>query len=639
MSDSVKLNTQNVALKRWSLLLVFQLMTMSLFSETCLNLTSDTKALLVNDRSNNTEIIEGNRLIYQDSFCIYLNGGALERYFIYPFEDRIMNFELFKMSDQNIWVKQDLATDLAVSFDTYALDLKANTTSNFKVVCELLVLKESVPLVIRQETSLLYKSNLGGIINGFLGGIYITFLLAIFLLCFVVKKKEFWFFVLYNYFGALLVVSELGFLNCLLSVDSFRTLPIIVVTIGTGQLISSVLCLYYYLNEDWFVKRRKYILFYILTLVTLNLILLLPQVYKGSWFVVLFEILSLNFLLVSVCSAIILLSFLFVKKERNLYFAFFAMFAHVVGAIIYLLSRFDEYYLEFAIQRRIDWVFLPDNYQFPLVYLFGIVIEIFLLSALVYKQYSLLVRRNYIIQDELLKTKSTQGLKILKGNEKEKMRLAKELHDSIGIKLSLLKINLMNQSENTVLGENEFNDAILNVEEAYKNIRSISRILSSPFIQQFGLVEYVKNELKKLQLVFGEGNVLYDIHEDEIYLSKDLEVIIYRLIAELLETKELRTLINRLAFYMLVHKEMFIIRLNYFVVSEINQFTSLLKKLTKNHNSVLQVLNGEMLINEFSGSNVELLIKLDPKIFNEFQDLDKSVFEGILDQSDGIFNV
>ena len=627
--------------------LFFQLICYSAISGPCLPLTNKVSAELVVNKQVSTEILHDNRLFYADSFCIDVQGDLEESYFLYPFENRTNNFKVFRRSSNGTWIQQEVSRKFMASFTVYELDLAENSSSYFKVTCDLQVPEKSVPLVIRKESSLLYKSGIVGITNGLFWGIYITFLISILLLCFVIKKIEFWLFVVFNYLGVLLIVLELGYLDFIVKPTTFIKLPIILVAVGTGQVVTPVLCLYYYFKEDFAVKGKRYFLSYLGVLVFLTIVFCVFPLRSDSSISPLYTILNLNFLLVTIIGALVLVGLLIYSgtekarrsgKVAGLSFVFYAVFAHVAGGIIYLLSRFNEYYLEFAFRRRINWIWLPDNYSFPLVYMIGIIIEILFLSALVYKQYLLLVKRNYLVQQELAKTKQEQGLKVLAGIEQEKIRLAKELHDSIGVKLTMLKMNFMSQEGKIKLNGTDFQNAITNIEEAYTNNRFISQILCSPFVQQFGLVDYMESELRTLISVLGKENVDYEIDQENISLSKDLQIIVHRLISELFESEEIYESINGLSFHILVLRGTLIIRYNYFITSDSRQFISLLERLTKDHHAVLQVLDGGLNINPFSERNVEITIKLNPGKFDEFLNSDKTRFDRILNESDGIFN-
>lgn len=137
----------------------------------------------------------------------------------------------------------------------------------------------------------------------------------------------------------------------------------------------------------------------------------------------------------------------------------------------------------------------------------------------------------------LLKEHELQNIDLMiESQEKERSRLANELHDNLGSMLATLKINFQNlkrQKESLVEEENKlFEKTDSLIEEAYQKVRDLAHFKNLGVIGNEGLVPAVKKMADKMSVM----NLL-EIHvipfglKDR--LDNNLEVSIFRMIQEL----------------------------------------------------------------------------------------------------------
>tara|TARA_R110000787_G_scaffold196454_6_gene307826 strand:+ start:2496 stop:4466 length:1971 start_codon:yes stop_codon:yes gene_type:complete len=149
--------------------------------------------------------------------------------------------------------------------------------------------------------------------------------------------------------------------------------------------------------------------------------------------------------------------------------------------------------------------------------LFGIVsLSSLFLLVIVYKS------RNTEKKKKKLQEQFTQGL--LQSQEKERTRIARELHDSVGQQLTLIKRKSQNleQVEITALTNN-----------ALEEVRSISRGLYPQLLKELGLTESVKQLINE----YDEQTDLFfsmDIDFIDPYFTENTTLNFYRLIQECL---------------------------------------------------------------------------------------------------------
>lgn len=137
-----------------------------------------------------------------------------------------------------------------------------------------------------------------------------------------------------------------------------------------------------------------------------------------------------------------------------------------------------------------------------------------------------------ITSDVLAKDKATQSL--LLGQETERRRLSKEIHDGIGPNMSTLKLQIdavkRKLKDETVI--KELDKINFSISEIASDIRQISHDLMPSSLIDFGVVTALSNFSNKITET-GEVKVVYTSNIDDGYLTKEHELNIYRIVQEL----------------------------------------------------------------------------------------------------------
>jgi len=125
---------------------------------------------------------------------------------------------------------------------------------------------------------------------------------------------------------------------------------------------------------------------------------------------------------------------------------------------------------------------------------------------------------------------------MLKGQEEERSRLAKDLHDGLGGLLSGVKFSLSSMKGNVMLSEENvhlFNSAIEQLDNAMNEMRRVAHNMMPETLMRFGLVQALTdfceniNETKNLRINLQTFGL------DE-RMDASTEIIVYRIVQELL---------------------------------------------------------------------------------------------------------
>lgn len=126
--------------------------------------------------------------------------------------------------------------------------------------------------------------------------------------------------------------------------------------------------------------------------------------------------------------------------------------------------------------------------------------------------------------------------KLLEGQEKERIKIANDLHDNLGSLMATLKLNFQNlklRADSNEESNQLFDKTDDLLEEAYQKVRGIAHAKNAGVIANEGLLPAVLNIAKKAS-VTGKLNVQVIPFGLEERLENTLEVTIFRMVQEIL---------------------------------------------------------------------------------------------------------
>lgn len=124
---------------------------------------------------------------------------------------------------------------------------------------------------------------------------------------------------------------------------------------------------------------------------------------------------------------------------------------------------------------------------------------------------------------------------MLKGQEEERNRIAKDLHDGLGSLLSGTKLSFMNVKENLLLSPihaTMFDKSLSMLDNTISDLRKVAHNLMPEGLVKFGLQETLKDFCEAIQSTTGV-KILYQQYGEERRLDSTAEVFIYRIVQEL----------------------------------------------------------------------------------------------------------
>jgi len=142
-------------------------------------------------------------------------------------------------------------------------------------------------------------------------------------------------------------------------------------------------------------------------------------------------------------------------------------------------------------------------------------------------------QRQKRMQQQLVVIEREQEVKtlesLMEGEEKERLRIAKELHDGVNGDLAAIKFKLtsLQETNNQVI-----NEAVAMIDTSSEQVRAISHNLVPPSLRDFNLIEAVASYCENMNAIHDPEIVFQHLGED-IELEKKQEANLFRIVQEL----------------------------------------------------------------------------------------------------------
>ena len=113
--------------------------------------------------------------------------------------------------------------------------------------------------------------------------------------------------------------------------------------------------------------------------------------------------------------------------------------------------------------------------------------------------------------------------------------ISREIHDNIGLSLTLSKLNLIVSTENLsdLVLKNKLSSSVNLISTAIEDLRNISRSLSSDSISRNGFISALEDEISTINKL-GITNVSLSIVGFERFFPSNTELVLFRIVQEAL---------------------------------------------------------------------------------------------------------
>ncbi len=146
--------------------------------------------------------------------------------------------------------------------------------------------------------------------------------------------------------------------------------------------------------------------------------------------------------------------------------------------------------------------------------------------------YALNLSRKRMVEAEKEKSRIAleEKQKMLKASidasERERKKIAEELHDHINAQLTVVRLSLVRSD-----GSNDHSDAVSHLDNTIQELRGISRELMPPVLERFGLLDALDDLFDKIE-TGTDLKIEFDAPEEWKHKNLERDLSLYRIVQE-----------------------------------------------------------------------------------------------------------
>lgn len=231
-------------------------------------------------------------------------------------------------------------------------------------------------------------------------------------------------------------------------------------------------------------------------------------------------------------------------KTANKYLQLFAMYKDSVynkdngDKLAEMQTRFETEKKDLEISKKNDEIKLTKaEVERKNIITWILVISFIFISTLFYLIYNHnKLKQKAVLSAELLHQQELRSKAVIEAEEKERMRIARDLHDGVGQSLSAAKLNLSSLESKLKQIDLETQSALKNaidlVDESVKEVRAVSHSMMPNALMKSGLVAAVREFINKLSTI-KNLKIDLDITGLNERLEPSTETVLFRVLQEI----------------------------------------------------------------------------------------------------------
>lgn len=240
----------------------------------------------------------------------------------------------------------------------------------------------------------------------------------------------------------------------------------------------------------------------------------------------------------------------------------------------------------------------------------GLILAILGVGALIYlrRQQKLITRQEAVIAGQQIRGLELKSLRaMIEGQESERSRIARDLHDGLGIQLSRIKLFVEAHQEQLPPGVREPLNQFL--DEACTETRLISNDLRPYALSTFGLIPALEDLVQKLNLV-NQTRLDLEHYGEMPPLSEEASGMIFRVIQELLNNALKHAFARHITVQLLVNDETALISVDDDGKGGVSEETEKTGNGIANIRSRITYLGGQVMWQSEPGHGTSVMISL-----------------------------
>lgn len=285
-------------------------------------------------------------------------------------------------------------------------------------------------------------------------------------------------------------------------------------------------------------------------------------------------------------------------------------------SIAEMQTRFDVEKKDLEIARhKTELELQQKQHQIKNIIIISIVVLFILVILVIYFFYrKKQAEQKAKLNAEIAHQKEIRSKAVIEAEEKERRRIAQDLHDGVGQILSAAKLNLSNYQSKASLQSQEEKDALKNavdlIDDSVKEVRAVSHNMMPNTLIKLGLASAVREFITKIGNIPNLKIDLEIVGLDK-RLPEQTETVLYRVIQEIVNNIIKHSKANHIGLQLIKHETEMTVMIEDngvgFDTSKISEFSGI---GLKNIISRIEFLNGRVDFDSTPGHGTNVIIEV-----------------------------
>jgi len=354
----------------------------------------------------------------------------------------------------------------------------------------------------------------------------------------ITRFHYFWYYFVYVALGVCFVYTDLGQSYRYIWPEQQRLQQVAGPIFANLYLIAGILFFRKYFKTSQFYRQTDVVLKAIIVLAALiiPLVIATPSIDNVAYAHLLFRFANVLYVSTSIIFFIILFRSIF--RGQRLFSGLFLFGFSIHGLHIILINlQASGVFFGGPFSALISGFGSPLTFYTNASLMLGMLLEMAVVFYISLRLFISIYKRNNEVLSDLAFQKEQNMNLLVMGIERERERIARDIHDGLGVMLASVKMKLNLFQENNIK-ENESREKITTIiselDNSHKELRNIARNLMPKALYKVGLVPAVEELVYRIKMLDDDFDVQFYTNMDFTNTSRLSQLYLFRIIQELL---------------------------------------------------------------------------------------------------------
>ena len=397
-----------------------------------------------------------------------------------------------------------------------------------------------------------------------LHGFFMLGFLYLFVLIFAISITRFhyfWYYFVYVVLGLCFVYTDMGQSYRYIWPEQQRLQQVAGPIIANLYLIAGILFFREYFKTSQFYRKTDYVLIVIIMLgaAIIPLVLAMPNVQDVSYAHLLFRF--ANVLYVTACLLFFVVLFRSIFRSQKFFSGLF-LFGFSLHGLNIITANLQSAGIVTggSMSTLLSGIGYPLTFYTHITLMLGMLLEMVVVFYIAIRQFTGIYKRNTQVLSDLAFQKEQNMNLLVMGIERERERIARDIHDGLGVMLASvkMKLNLFQENNNDENGSREkMKEIISELDSSHQELRNVARNLMPKALYKVGLIAAVEELIYRIKMLDDNLDLQFFTNMDFKNTSRLSQLYLFRIIQELLTNLVTHSQAKNASLQLVKHEDIF----------------------------------------------------------------------------------